>query len=266
MFNLIAPNWEIPDIATVIFDKDGTLIDAHRYWGRITEMRSKEIALMFGLPPHCINGLNRAMGWDISTRRLIPQGPVALASRNRVVQVICGFLKERHHINFCIPVIEHIFNDVDKQFKKELLYHVSILPGVYSFLERLHQMGAVMGVLADDSTEVTSEIMSYLGIDEYFDAIVGRENSVFSKESGHPCKTALDMLGADSWHTIVIGDAPVDCQMAKMNGALGVGVATGQTPEEGLKEHTPYTAPDLELFVVGKHNMKNSMPAKGGTR
>lgn len=254
MFNLITPNWEIPDIEAVIFDKDGTLIDAHRYWGRIIEMRAYELAQMFGFAPQYISGICRAMGWDKGNQRLLSQGPVALVSRAEVILVLCKFLKERHHIDPRIPVIERLFDNVNDLFQREMLKYVSILPGVYSFLEMLKQAGAKMGIVTSDSINTTSGILEHLGISEYFDVVIGRESSEFSKESGHPCKMAMDALGADSWHTVVIGDAPVDCQMAKMNGAQGIGVATGQIPEEKLKEYAYFTAPSMELFVVGKHN------------
>lgn len=254
MFDVITPDWTIPDVETVIFDKDGTLIDVHRYWGRIIEMRANEITQMFNISLDSTGGICRAMGWDRGAKRLMPEGPIALVSRAKVIQTVSDFLLERHKIKFCVPVLEHIFDDVNRQFQKEMLEHIRILPGVYSLLERMKQAGAKMGIVTSDSVETVPKILAYLELTGYFDVIIGRESSEFPKESGQPCKMAMDALKADSWHTVVIGDTPVDCQMARMNGAQGIGVATGQISRNELGKHTLYTTLDLELFVIGTRN------------
>jgi len=39
MINLKTKNWQIENIDTIIFDKDGTLIDLHFFWGKRTQLR-----------------------------------------------------------------------------------------------------------------------------------------------------------------------------------------------------------------------------------
>ena len=43
MADLYAKNWIIKNVDTVLFDKDGTFIDAHVYWGRIIELRIQAV-------------------------------------------------------------------------------------------------------------------------------------------------------------------------------------------------------------------------------
>ena len=49
MLVLKTKNWQLDNIETVIFDKDGTFIDLHYFWGKMTELRVKEIIRRYGL-------------------------------------------------------------------------------------------------------------------------------------------------------------------------------------------------------------------------
>ena len=49
MINLSTNNWEIKNIETILFDKDGTLVDLHFFWGKMTEFRIKEIIKYYNL-------------------------------------------------------------------------------------------------------------------------------------------------------------------------------------------------------------------------
>ena len=49
MISLKTNNWEITNIETVLFDKDGTFIDLHYFWGKMTELRAEEIIKRFNI-------------------------------------------------------------------------------------------------------------------------------------------------------------------------------------------------------------------------
>ena len=49
MINLKTEKWEINNIETILFDKDGTFVDLHYFWGRMTEMRAMEVIKHFYL-------------------------------------------------------------------------------------------------------------------------------------------------------------------------------------------------------------------------
>ena len=52
MINLKTSIWEIKNIDTVLFDKDGTIQDLHIYWGQIIRMRSRALIKIFKLKPY----------------------------------------------------------------------------------------------------------------------------------------------------------------------------------------------------------------------
>ena len=49
MIKIYSADWELDNIEAVLFDKDGTFIDLHYFWGKMTEMRAKEVIREFNL-------------------------------------------------------------------------------------------------------------------------------------------------------------------------------------------------------------------------
>ena len=43
MIKLNTEKWSIENIKTVLFDKDGTFIDLHFFWGKMTQLRALEL-------------------------------------------------------------------------------------------------------------------------------------------------------------------------------------------------------------------------------
>ena len=49
MIKLSTKNWTLDNIEAVFFDKDGTFVDLHYFWGKMTELRAEEIIKRFNL-------------------------------------------------------------------------------------------------------------------------------------------------------------------------------------------------------------------------
>ena len=49
MIKLSNGDWIINNVDTILFDKDGTLIDLDYFWGKITEMRVEKVILTYGI-------------------------------------------------------------------------------------------------------------------------------------------------------------------------------------------------------------------------
>ena len=112
-------NWIIDKVEAVFFDKDGTIIDSHFYWGRIIELRSKAIISKFKLHSSIHKNLCLTMGYSIDQKKLLKQGPIALVSRNEVIQIVLRFLSE-NNCEITFDEISDIFLEVHENFKKEI--------------------------------------------------------------------------------------------------------------------------------------------------
>lgn len=249
---LFAKGWKLPGIGGVLFDKDGTLIDSHLYWGKIIENRARAVSDHFGLKTSLFRGLCLSMGYSRELRRLIPEGPVALVGREKVIVAVREFLR-RHGTPSEVGELDALFGKVHKEFQKEAFAYLRILPGVEKILSVLRNYEIRMGVVTSDAVDNTREVLESLKVLSFFSVIIGRESTVESKESGIPAKVAVSMLGTDAQSIVAIGDAPADVLMARAAGLkAAVAVATGQVPYENLCTLTPFAVHHLDELSVNK--------------
>ena len=69
MISLKTTDWEIKNIDTVLFDKDGTFINLHYFWGKMTELRAKEVIKKFNLNQNVLSNLCLELGYNIETKK-----------------------------------------------------------------------------------------------------------------------------------------------------------------------------------------------------
>ena len=240
MIRLFSTSWKIEQIEAVLFDKDGTLIDSHLYWGRIIEKRSCALIKTFKLNDGMHQALCKKMGFLLEKKMLLPEGPIALVSRDKVIEILVNFLVEQG-VSVTFPEIDKLFIKVHSDFLKEINAYIRILPGVEEFLKKIKDRKIKTAVVTTDSIKNTKEIIKLLNIDKYFDLLLGKEATPLPKVSGKPALIALEQLDIEPVRAIAIGDTPMDITMAKQARLkAAVAVALGQVSFEELKKETTY--------------------------
>jgi phosphoglycolate phosphatase len=246
MFSVYGPAWEIRGLEAVIFDKDGTIVDLHPYWGEIIRRRANAVVAHYKLPPEWFAHLCASMGLSLETNRLLPQGPVGLASRDEVVEAVRSCLS-RSGIPVSTETITSLFVQVHEAFLPDLERYLELIPGTADFFASLQRAGAQMAIVTSDTVVNTRQILKHLGIGAYFEVIIGRDTTPEPKTSGVPALKAIKALGCRSEATVCVGDAPMDLLMANASGCqAGIGVATGQVPADELRRYTPYVTLSLQ--------------------
>ena len=115
MINLKTADWKIKNIDTVLFDKDGTLVDLHYFWGKMTEFRIAEIIKKYNLEQDCHFELCSFLGFDVQCQKMLPDGITALYSRSKIIELLIEKLKE-YKVVLSALEIENIFDEVSEKF------------------------------------------------------------------------------------------------------------------------------------------------------
>jgi phosphoglycolate phosphatase-like HAD superfamily hydrolase len=257
MFSISGPGWVIQNLEAVIFDKDGTIADIHPYWGEIIRRRAQAVIAHYQLSDSLFTPLCASMGLSLPDNRLLPEGPVGLASRDEVMQALRNCLAALG-VTTSADTMAALFTQVHEAFLPEMDRYLQLIPGTTEFFAGLRRAGAKMAVVTSDTEVHTRQVLAKLGVGGYFGVIVGRDTTPEPKVSGVPARRALNELGGRADRTVCVGDAPMDFVMAKQSGCLaGIGVATGQVQADELNKYTPYVARsmnDLKAKILAEVN------------
>ena len=250
MISLKTDNWHINEIDTIIFDKDGTFIDLHYFWGKMTELRAQEIIKRYSLDTNLLSQLCLFLGYNQATGKMLKDGITALYSRPIIIEIFCKDLNDIG-IKITEKEIESIFDDVNKIFYKNMVKYTKPIDSAIDFIKEVKKLGLKTGIVTSDSKESTLLTLKHFYWENLFDTVIGRESTKETKESGIPVKMALEEINANPNNTIMIGDAPMDYIAAKNAGIeKTILVATGQIEKEELNNTSNYTIDNLENVKI----------------
>ena len=251
MINLKTKDWKIENVDTVLFDKDGTFIDLHYFWGKMSEMRSKECIRIFQLDATVFEKLCLSLGYNVKTGKMLKDGITALYSRPKIIEI---FTKDLVSLGASATEkqVEEIFDRVSQEFYKNLPEYTKPIPEAINFIKKIKSAGLKTGIVTSDSIESTELAINHFGWQQLFDVAIGRENTKETKESGVPVSLALEKINATPSNAIMVGDAPMDYIAAKNAGiAKTILVSTGQIDKEELLNTSCYSVcslKEIELY------------------
>ena len=250
MAKLYTDKWSLDNIKAVLFDKDGTFINSHIYWGEIIKRRIHAVMQHFEIKEDLFASLCSSLGLDTKTGLLIKEGPIAIFSREVVVTSLINKLKECG-VSSNSSTIEEIFKKVHENFLPDIYNYVKIIEDAKILFDKLKSVEIKLAVVTSDMHANTDAILKHLGLEKYFDLVIGKADCSKAKKTGEPAKIALKKLNVKAENTISVGDAEMDYLMAKNAGLKGsILVATGQTPLEELLDYTPTSVEKLKEVQV----------------
>jgi phosphoglycolate phosphatase len=226
---------EIKDVDLFIFDKDGTIIDIHFYWGALINLRAKYICDKFNPEDNNMvhNKLVDAMGFDVKTKKLKPEGPVGIKPRSFIIDKAFETFSQFQKVDR--EEISEIFKTVDVFVNKDLKDYLKILPGVRTFLSDMKLVGAEMAVATSDLTDRAHSTMEILQIDSFFNYYIGGDKAE-SKPAPDMVNKCVSHFNVSKKNTYVVGDSMADLELAKNGECHFIGVKTGLHNDKFLSE------------------------------
>lgn len=246
MISLKVNDYILNDIDTVIFDKDGTFIDLHYFWGKMTELRVEEIIKRYNLDKSLFDKLCLKLGYNNQTGKMLSDGITALYSRSVIIQIFCKDLNNLS-VNITEKELEDIFDYVNKIFYKDMVKYTKPIPEAIDFIKKLKSIGIKTAVVTSDSKESTLLTLKHFNWENLFDDVIGRESTKETKESGVSVKLALKNISSKVNNSIMIGDAPTDYIAASNAGVeRTILVASGQVSQSELLKTSKYVVKSLK--------------------
>lgn len=131
--------------------------------------------------------------------------------------------------------VERLAQRKEDLYRDKIKGRVTAMPGAVELLRRLQQRGRKMAVASSTTRENVRVVLSSLGLEGMFEAVVAEEDAPKGKPDPQGFLVAAERLGVEAGECVVIEDAPGGVEAAKRAGMRCIGVTTSR-PREALAD------------------------------
>ena len=224
-------------IDTVLFDKDGTLLDFDATFGRAT---AKVIADLVNAHGGEAERVAAALGFR-------PDGETFEATSVVLAGSLEDIADEVRPLLSAPP--ERLSERIDERYRQHTEHDLRLIEDVLTMLDRLGARGVQLGIVTNDTQATAAHQLGILGIAERFGAIVGCDSGHGAKPSGGGVRAAMEMLGGTARRTLMVGDSARDCAAARDAGVFAVAVLTGHEDGDRLRAMADLTLPSAAALA-----------------
>lgn len=112
-------------------------------------------------------------------------------------------------------------------------------PGVPETLAALRERGHPMAIVTSKGDEMAARGLRHLGLLDYFDVVVGCDSCTRHKPDPEPARLALERLGYEPAHAVMVGDSVHDMACGNAAGVATVGALWGPFSRADLLTASP---------------------------
>ena len=218
-----------PRIEGVLFDKDGTLFDFNRTWGRFTETMLDRLAPDAGARA----AMARAVGYEPGAGRFLGGSAIVAGTNTDIAGLWAAFRPD-----LGAGAIRRMLDEAVLAASADPAFLFPAVADLAGLLARLGAMGCRLGVATHDSEAGARAQLGMAGVAQAFDFVAGYD-------SGHGLKPGPGMPRAFARAVQLaperlarVGDSRHDLEAGRSAGAaLVVAVLTGPASRDELAPH-----------------------------
>jgi HAD superfamily hydrolase (TIGR01549 family) len=126
---------------------------------------------------------------------------------------------------------------IAEKYEMEAALTTSLMPGASETLKELKRMKLKIGLCTSSSEKAANYILQRFKVEDFFQIVVARDRVKYVKPHTEQFEVALKALGISPQTAVIVGDSVVDMQSAKELKAIAVGLPTGTSTMEQLKNN-----------------------------
>lgn len=127
---------------------------------------------------------------------------------------------------------------------------ITIQSGVVEGVKELHRQGYKLGVVTSRLNDSAIKALNHFALKNYFESIIGADNTDKYKPDPTPAFLALKELGGKPEETILVGDSPYDVLCGKNAGITSVVVGWSALPMDMILKYEPdYVVDSMEELM-----------------
>jgi phosphoglycolate phosphatase len=212
---------------TIIFDKDGTLLDFNSMWGRWVVNLAERLEAATGLA--LADELYRSVDYDSAGQTVVAGGRLALMPMAEMKVYTHEFLRGRGlPPDQAQAALAAAWHAPDPVVLAQPLFDLDWLFG------SLRARGLQVAVATSDDRGSTLATLAAHGAAHLVDVLVCADDGLPIKPEPHMVFEVCRATNCQPAECVMVGDAVVDMQMARAAGCLGVGVLSGLATADQL--------------------------------
>lgn len=200
---------KMKDTKLIIFDLDGTLLDA--YAAIISSFNYTMRKLSYPLQANLT--IRRAVGWGDAN-------------------LLRPFVKEKD-----LPSALSIYR---RHHKVALLKGSHLFPNVYKILVYLKDKGYKLTIASNRPTKFSWILIRHLKLEKYFDYVLCADRLKHAKPNPEIINKIMQRFSLRPSQTIYVGDMAIDAEAGRRAKVKTIIVTTGSSPRRQIQKERPY--------------------------
>ena len=213
MVNIKCRNISFDQIEAIFFDKNGTLEDSEAY---LRSLGQKAVRIIDAQIPGIGEPLLMAFG--INSDTLDRAGLISVASRRETEIAAAAYIAETGRGWFeSLTIARKSLEEAEKYLSTT---PAPLFPGTFELLKSLSAAGIKLGIISAATTAEVSDFVTRYQLHDYIQVQKGVDDGP-SKPDPILFLQACQALGVEPGHSLMVGDAVGDMQMARNAQAAG---------------------------------------------